>query len=158
MADGKRLDPHRGYNFRLTVNGKISGEIAFKKVSGLEIEVDVTEYREGTDTATVRKIPGLAKYPNIVCERGITDNAELIQWMQEVVDLTREGQLPPDDDFRGEIVVELLSRNRETIREWNATSGFPCKITVGEFDATSSDVVIEALEIAHEGLSLVAFA
>jgi len=158
MADGQRLDPYRAYNFRVLVGSKVSAEIAFSKVTGLEAEVDQTEYREGTDTATLRKLPGLVKYPNIVLERGITDSPELVQWFQEIVKLTEEAALPRDDAFRTDMTIQLLNRNLEIVREWVATAAWPCKMSVGDFDAGSSDVVIEQMEICHEGLSLVSFA
>jgi len=155
MADGQRLDPYRGYNFRVTVNGKgsLGGTMAFKKVSGLNMEVEAVEYREGTDVATVRKLPGLAKFDNIVLEHGITDDASLIEWMQEIVNLTQESGLPADGDFRAEVIIELQNRNQEVIREWTLTAAWPCKLTISDFEATSSDVIIEGMELCHEGWS-----
>lgn len=150
MADGQRLDPFRGYNFRVTF-GNINGIIAFKSVSGLEREIAQTEYREGTDEATVRKLPGLATYPNIVFERGITDNVDLIRWMDRIVNLTREGQLDPDDEFRDNITIELLNRRQETVRTWRVREAWPCKLSITNFDAESNDPVLDMVELCHEG-------
>lgn len=158
MADGVRVDPYRNFNFRVTASTKgLTGNIGFSKVSGLEAEVEVTEYREGTDAATVRKLPGLAKYPNIVLERGISDSVDLIKWFQEIVKLNEEATLPDDEDFRVELTIELLNNRKEVVRQWVATNAWPCKLTIGEFQGTSSDVVVETLEICHEGLSLISY-
>ena len=46
----------------------------------------MTEYREGADTATVRKLPGLRKYSNLTFKRGYTQNKELWDWRKTVVD------------------------------------------------------------------------
>jgi phage tail-like protein len=158
MATGTRIDPFRGYNFYVLAQAKgFTVEMGFKKVSGLDVEVEVTEYREGTDVATVRKLPGLAKYSNIVLERGITDNGAAVEWMQEIVKLTEESGLAADADFRSEVTIQLLNRNQEVVREWQATAAWPAKLTVGDFDATSSDVAIETLELVHEGLTCTQF-
>lgn len=151
MADAKRLDPFRGYQFRVTVAG-FAGQLAFKKVSGLSIAVNVKEYREGTDPATMRKLPGLAVFDNIVLERGVSDNIDLINWMQEIVSLSQEDQLPLDDEFRREVTIEVLSRRNEIVRQYLATASWPASLKLADLDAESDDVLIESLELAHEGL------
>jgi phage tail-like protein len=77
--------------------------------------------------------------------------------MQEIVKLTEESGLPADEDFRSEVTIQLLNRNQEVVREWTVTAAWPAKLAVGDFDAQSSDVVIESLELAHEGLSVVSY-
>jgi len=36
---------------------------------------------------------------------------------------------------------------------WTFTRGWPCKWEISEFDASKSELAIETLEIAHEGLT-----
>jgi phage tail-like protein len=152
MADAVRNDPFLGYNFRVTLGA--SAQLGFRKVSGLKIGVDVAEYREGTDAAgnTVRKLPGLATYDNITLERGVTDNEDLVAWMKEVVDLGTESSLTRG--FRREVKIEVLSRNQELLRTYTATAAWPVGLELSDLDATSSDVLIQTLELAHEGLSV----
>ena len=48
----------------------------------MESETAVIEYRVGGEPNTVRKLPGLTKYANIVLRRGMTQNAELWSWRE----------------------------------------------------------------------------
>lgn len=153
MADAQRLDPFRAFKFRVIVPG-FPGTLAFQKVSGLKISVAATEYREGTDTNTVRKLPGLATYPNIVLSRGLTDNVSLVRWMREIVDLGNEAQLPDDGEFRREVEIQVLSRRGELVRSYLASSAWAMDLELDELDAQSNNVLIEKLELAHEGLSI----
>lgn len=78
MARARR-DPFPGFQFVVEIDGVASA--AFEEVSGLDGAVDVVEYREGADvSATTRKIPGLAKYANVVLSRGLTDSRDLYDW------------------------------------------------------------------------------
>src|SRR4029450_13042411 len=84
MATGARVDPYRGYNFRLEIDGIDRG--GFREVSGLDSAQDPIEYREGTEVLTVRKLPGLNKYSNISLKWGTTDDASLWEWRKKSID------------------------------------------------------------------------
>ena len=80
----ERNDPYSQYNFVLEIAGlTVAG---FAEVGGLSMEQDIIEYREGSDTATVRKLPGLRKYGNITLKRGYTQNRELWEWRKSTID------------------------------------------------------------------------
>ena len=73
-----RVDPYQSFRFRLEIDGIIQG--GFTECSGFGSSVDPVEYREGGDPATVRKLPGQAKYSDITLKWGITDSRELYNW------------------------------------------------------------------------------
>ena len=79
-----RVDPWRSLRFLLEWDGLV--QAGFSKVTVPDISKDPIEYREGNEIETVRKIPGLTKYSNVVCERGITNNLELYNWHKDIVD------------------------------------------------------------------------
>jgi phage tail-like protein len=116
----------------------------FRECSGLDTSQDAGEYREGTDPLTVRKLPGLITYSNISLKRGITDDAELWEWRVTVM----EGKIE-----RKNMSIVLLDDAREEKLRWNLRDCWPTKWEGPSFNATSSDVAIESLEIAHEGLA-----
>jgi phage tail-like protein len=53
-------------------------------VSGLESETEVIEYRTGSESNALRKLPGLTKHANVVLRRGVTQDAELWNWRKTV--------------------------------------------------------------------------
>ena len=157
-AEGVRSDPYRGFNFKVIVDGLIS-DARFAKVSGLNTEIEVVEYREGTDNTTMRKLPGLVSYDNITLERGISQNSELIEWYDAVIEAI--GGIPSavsqnglDGNFRKDVTIQLLTRNGEAAREWKLSKAWPCKLAIGDLDASSSDTIMETIELCHEGLTV----
>ncbi len=115
-------------------------------MSGLESETEVIEYRTGADKAgTVRKLPGLTKYANIVLKRGVTQDRELWNWRKAIEQGT-------PDRRNGSIV--LLDDERNEVVRWGFSNGWIAKFVGPDLNAKANDVAIETIEIAHEGLTL----
>jgi phage tail-like protein len=144
MATASRTDPYGRFNFILQIDGITKA--AFSEVSGLVTETEVVEYREGGDLPnTVRKLPGLTKYSNIVLKRGITADTSLWTWRKTVIAGTVQ---------RANGSVILLDASRNPVLRWNFRNAWPCKWEGPTLTAKSSDVAIETLELAHEGFDL----
>lgn len=139
MPTGTRIDPYRGYNFLVEIDGIT--QAGFQEVSGLDASTDAIEYREGNDPNHVRKLPGLNKYSAISLKRGISDSGELWKWYRTVVDGKPERK-------NGSIIL-LDDTGQEKIR-WNFVNAWPTKWTGPSFNSTSNAVAVETLEIAHE--------
>jgi len=135
----ERKDPYRGYNFRIEIDGIDRG--GFREMSGLDTTQDPVEYREGTDPLTQRKLFGLVKYSNISLKWGITDDSQLWEWRKEVMDgvITRKN-----------VSVVLMDDVGEEKVRWNIFNAWPTKWTAPSLNATSNDVAVETLELAHE--------
>lgn len=143
MAAGDRTDPYRSYNFLVEIDGITRA--GFQDCSGLDSSSPAIEYREGNDRQlSTRKLPGLVNFPNISLSRGITDDRELWEWRLQAAQGTVSRR-------NGSIVL-LNDAGEERLR-WNFREGWPTHWSGPTFDATGSDVAIEALEIAHEGLT-----
>jgi phage tail-like protein len=134
-------DPYKGFNFRVEIDGVSLA--AFSEVGGLASETAVIEYRVGGEPNTVRKLPGLTTYPNIVLGRGITQDAELWSWRRNVI----EGKT----DRRNGAIVLLDDEGHEVVR-WNFFRGWICKWEGPALDARGNEVALETIAIAHEGL------
>jgi phage tail-like protein len=83
MVAGAFVDPYASYNFLVEIDGITRG--AFQEVSGVEATVEAIEYRQGGENFTVRKLPGMTSFSNIVLKWGITDDMELYRWHQDTV-------------------------------------------------------------------------
>lgn len=142
MATGQRVDPYRGFNFLVEIDGIT--QAGFQEVGGLDSTTDPIEYREGTDPNHVRKLPGLHKVSAITLKRGITDSDELWKWRMTVVNGKAERK-------NGSVVLRDEKGN-EKIR-WNFLNAWPSKWSGPALNATSNAVAIESLEIAFEELA-----
>ncbi|HET7112699.1 MAG TPA: phage tail protein [Pyrinomonadaceae bacterium] len=139
MATGKRVDPYRNFSFLVEIDGIT--QAGFSDCSGFGASTDPVEYREGGETKTVRKLPGLTKYTNITLKWGLTDSKELYNWYRDVVNGKIERK-------SGSIILLDLEGN-EKVR-WNFFDAWPTKWDGPDFTAKGNDVAIETLELAHE--------
>lgn len=156
---GKRVDALRGFRFHVTT-AEVELRCGFNKVSGLSNEIEQAEYREGCDAATVQKLPGLMTYEDITLERGLSFDSGLHNWMAEVVKGDISHTALPDNigviDFRRTLIIKLhlpYVKGENGARRWEAINAWPKKMDDGELDAQSSEVVIESIDIAHEGFT-----
>jgi phage tail-like protein len=142
MAD--RADPFGGYNFRVEIDGITRA--GFKSCSGLEISQNAGPYREGTDRSLiVRKIPGLVTTSDVTLARGITNDSELWQWRKKIGSGTVD---------RRNMSIVLVDETGKDVIRWNLRNCWPTKWTGPSLDATSDELAIETLVIAHEGLEV----
>ena len=136
-----RTDPFRGFNFLVEIDGIT--QAGFQEVGGLDASTDPVDYREGTDPNHVRKLTGLNKFSPITLKRGITTSDELWRWRKTVIDGNPERK-------NGSIV--LLDETGAEMLRWNFANAWPSKWTGPAFNATSTAVAVETLEITHEEL------
>jgi len=141
MATAQRTDPYANFNFLVEIDGITRA--GFHEANGLDSTIDITNYREGGDNITERKLPGAVKYSNIVLKWGVTDDDELYAWHKQCADgiLTRKN---------GSVV--LLDRAGNEKVRWNFRNAWPTKWTGPSFNAAGNEVAIETLELAHEYL------
>jgi phage tail-like protein len=141
MPTGQIPDPYYNYNFLVEIDSITRA--AFHECSGIDSSIDIIEHREGGENTTLRKLPGLTKYSNIVLKRGITYDQELYAWHLKAIqgDLQRQN---------GSIV--LLDRKQQEVARWNFVRAWPAKWVGPSLTAEGNDVAIEELDLAHEGI------
>lgn len=143
MPTGQRTDPYRGYNFRVEIDG--IQQAGFQQVSGLDATSDITEYREGNEKVfTHRKLAGQAKYSNITLKWGITKDHSFWDWKKQTIDGKTERK-------NGSIILMDESGNEQV--RWNFVNAWVTKWTGPSFDAMTSAVAIESVDLAHEGVA-----
>jgi phage tail-like protein len=144
MATGERIDPFRGFNFRVEIDGVTVG--SFSEVGGLSSDGDAVEYRNGDDVRlSVRKLPGLRKFANITLKRGYTTNDELWKWRANIV-------AGKPDRRHGAII--LMDEERKDVLAWEFEDGWLHKIDGPVLNAKGNEVAIEAVEIVVESVNL----
>ena len=133
--------------FHFSVEG--AGErTGFTEVTGLDIQVEPIEYREGSSKEFSKvKMPGMPKYSNITLKRGtVIADSDFYRWLTNIQGLEVE---------RRDLTINLLNENHEPVMTWKAINSFPIKVQASDLKADGNEVAIETIEVAHEGLSLV---
>ncbi len=143
---GSRRDPYKGFRFLVEIDGIV--QAGFSEVTIPDTAQDPVEYREGTDLPTVRKIPGLVKYGNVVLKWGSTDSMELYEWRKSV----EEGDT---GRARRNMAVIVLDELGNQGARWEFREAWPTKYDAPDLKATGNEIAVETLEIAHEGMKRV---
>jgi phage tail-like protein len=139
---GAWVDPYRGFNFKLEIQGVTEGH--FVQCSGLGVRVDVISHKEGGNNAVTHKIPGAVSYDDVSLHYGLTKSTELWEWLQKIV----QGQV---DRRNASIVMLEPDGNTEALR-WNLINAWPSVWRGAPLDATGSELAIESMTLVFEGL------
>ena len=115
-------------------------------MSGQEKEKSPEEYQEGGVNRFTHKLPGRFSHPNLVLRRGLTDSLELWEWIQGTVQGVESGAIE-----RRNVRVVVLDSTGEEARRWEFLRAYPVKYSGPELSAGDGSVVVEALELVHEG-------
>lgn len=121
--------------------------IGFTEVSGLTVELQTIDYREGSSLEYhVSKMPGIPQYSNITLNRGVfrADN-EFFQWLNTV----RKNNIE-----RRDLTISLLNEEHEPVMVWKVKEAWPCKVEGPTLNSTGNEVAIETIELCHEGLAI----
>jgi phage tail-like protein len=140
-------NPYSAFNFTVEIDGEQIA--AFQEVSGLDSENTPIEYREGADAMnTVRKLPGIEKYPNLTLKRGITGSTRLWDWRKEVRD--GASTFPP----RRDVTIVLQNEQHVGVMKWKLTNAWCCKLTGPSLNAKGNEIAIETMELAYDRIDL----
>ena len=137
----QRENPYANFNF--VVDAGLGDDIGFSEVELPAGEIEAIEYREGADrVSSARKLPGRVTYPNVVLKRGVAGRTDLFEWWKS----GRDGALD-----RRTVRITLLDEQRQPVQRWVLRNAWPAKLDYGPLKALGNEVVIETLELAHEG-------
>lgn len=146
----QRDRPYAQFNFRVDLGtGVTEGpQAGFSECSAIEMSVDAIEYRNGNEKENaVRKLTGLARYPNVTLKRGIIGSLDLYDWLDQI----RNG----DESAYRTVTVQLMSEDHTSVvQEWKLLRARIVKHVSGPFNAKGEDVAMEELTLAYERLEL----
>lgn len=135
-------DPYIGFRFRVEIDHILVG--AFSEVSGLQVEVDVHEYREGGLNEYPHKLAGSIKYPNLILKHGLMEAKALWEWQQQIV----QGNIQ-----RNNGAIILMDQAGDEKWRWNFRAAYPVRWSGPDLRAGTAEVALETLELSHRGLT-----
>ena len=137
-------DPEGNFIFTLEIDGI---EVAqFKECSGLKTSTQVFELEEGGMNHRVHKLPGQTRWENITLRYGVTSDTSLLEWRNEI--------LQDEFSLRRNGAVVLKTLQMQEVRRYNFVQAWPVSWEGPAFDASSADLAVEMIEIAHHGISI----
>lgn len=146
----KRDRPYVQFNFLVDLGtGSTDGpDAGFQDVSGLGMEVTVSEYRNGNEKEnSVRKITGMNKVTDVTLKRGVIGSLNLYQWLDQI----RNG----DQNALRTVTVQLQNEDHSAVvTTWKLSRARIIKHTSGPFNAKGTDVAMEEMTLAYERLEM----
>ena len=139
--------PPWGFYYRVVFgDSKEPNEARFQSASGLSVEYDIEEFREGGENRFVHKLPVRTKYSDLVLKRGMLVDSATVKWFLAAFN---------DRSFEPkQVTVTLLSDKGDPLRTWNVVHAVPKKWTVSDFNANENSVVVETLELTYQYFSV----
>jgi phage tail-like protein len=139
-----RPDPWHAHYFGLQIG---STEIAqFMECSGLKTSAQVFEIEEGGLNGRTHKRPGQSRWENIILKTATNVSMELLAW--------RDTWLQDKYQDRRDGAIVLYNEAGDELRRFEFKKGWPVSWEGPSLKAGSSELAIETLEIAHEGLNV----
>ncbi len=145
-----RERPYVQFNFLVDLGtGNTNGpEAGFQEVSGIGMEVTVSEYRTGNHKEnSVMKITGLNKATDVTLKRGVIGSLNLYQWLNDI----RNG----DQKAFRTVTIQLQNEDHTAVvATWKLLRARIIKNVNGPFNAKGTDVAMEELTLAYERLEM----
>jgi phage tail-like protein len=142
--------PYVQFNFLVDLGtGTTEGpDAGFQEVSGVGMEVTVSEYRNGNSREnSVMKITGLNKASDVTLKRGVIGSLSLYNWLNQI----RNG----DQAALRTVTVQLQNEDHtQVVQTWKLLRARIIKHTSGPFNAKGTDVAMEELVLAYERLEM----
>ena len=145
-----RERPYVQFNFLVDLGtGNTDGpEAGFQEVSGLGMEVTVSEYRTGNAREnSVMKITGMNKSTDVTLKRGVIGSLNLYNWLHDI----RNG----NQSALRTVTVQMQNEDHSAVvLTWKLMRARIIKHTSGPLNAKGGDVAMEELVLAYERLEM----
>jgi len=144
--------PPTGFHFKVEFLG-VAGmeddtEQRFQEVSGLSLEVETEELREGGENRFVYKLPKRAKYSNLVLKRGLRTSVAFRDWLNKA--MTTYFTVVVYDFAPADIIITLMDEAGGDVAIWKVFQAYPVKWSPSAFNAKENSVVVETIELAYQ--------
>ncbi len=136
--------PPVGFHFKVefALPGLGENDVRFREVSGISLEMEEETITEGGQNRFVHKLPVRAKYPDLVLKRGMLVDSAVRTWCQNAIE---------NYDIQPTTVwVTLLNEEHQPLKTYTFVNAWPKKWNISDFNAESSEIVVETLELAYQ--------
>ena len=127
----------------------------FSEVTGLEATMEPKVIKEGGRNYGPLQRAGPVSFATVVLKRGVVRSRPLwALWsMFAGVDGATNGGWGPTG--RADVTISLIAAG-EAVLGWRLRNAMPVKFRVGDLSARGTEVAIEEIHLAHEGLDMAA--
>lgn len=140
------IDNYPAVNFHFAVGFELfpqsPRDIMFQEVSGLNVDVEMEEIKEGGENRFVHQLPTRTKYNDLVLKRGILLGSGVTEWIRSGIE---------DFDYQPiNVLVSLLNAQHLPLNSWYVVNAIPKKWETSSFNAMNGEVVVETLTLGYQ--------
>lgn len=130
------------YRFIVTLGDE---QVPFTSASGLDINFDTIEYRDGI--GNWYKMPGQRQAPVITLNKGVFPGKNaMYEWINSI----QLNQVEKKD-----IMISLTNEaGTEVLVSWNIANAFPTSLTSPSFDATSNEIAVQQITLMADRVTI----
>jgi len=140
--------PPVGFSFWVSFGiGDHPVDIAFQDVAGIGMELQTEDVVEGGENMFTQKLPTRANYTPLVLKRGLAVKSPVTEWIRDSIENLSIKPLT--------IIVALLNENKEPLIAYRFINAYPLKWSISNFNAETSSVVIETLELYYQYFKII---
>ena len=146
MADATAVQsPVGNFIFQLKL-ADIDPASFFAEISGISTENQVIEHTSaGANGKPIpQRFAGQVKWANIVLKRGVDKDLSLWKWRQAILN----GEI---DSKRQNGTISVLDQTAAVVVIYSFIRAWPCKYSSPGLNAGGNEILVEELELAHEG-------
>jgi phage tail-like protein len=144
-----RFDPYRNFKFRIKWDNQYVAGLS--KCSALKKTTEMTEWRDGGDPSTSRKLPGKTTYDAVTLEAGITHDTTFEDWANLVNNFQGDAAMSLRN-FRKDVTIDVFNLAGQKVLSYNV---FRCWVSeyqaLPELDASGNAVMIQTIKLENEG-------
>ena len=137
------------YSFIFSVNfDGVSGETdsAFQEVSGIKVNRNLMELKEGGENRFIHRLPEYGKYENLVLKRGkLIRSSQIAAWVQNTLESDFSQPIKPKN-----IRVTLMDKSLNKLMGWEFINAFPVGWNCSNLNAQENSIVVETLEFTYQ--------
>ncbi|MDO9135261.1 phage tail protein [Hydrogenophaga sp.] len=119
---------------------------AFAECTGLEATMEPKVIRSGGVNHHAFQRAGQVTHATVILKRGMTDNRHLWKWFALVSGC--------DYAARMDVDIDMLDGAGNKVMTWSLARCMPVKFKAADLNARATEVAVEELHLAHEGLTL----
>jgi phage tail-like protein len=157
MSDDNALFPIHVFNFQVEfkedpLDDSGGGDVplcsgSFSECTGLEATMEPKVIKEGGRNYGAAQRAGQVTFATVILKRGMTSTRHLWQWFELV---SNKGQYA----YRLAAFISMFNQKGELVLTWKLTKVIPIKFKTADLNAKGTEVGVEELHLAHEGLTL----
>jgi phage tail-like protein len=132
--------------FRFVLEVDSESIASFKKVEGFGREIKVITNKSVNEKGkmVITNLPGPVEWEQITLEMPLENSKTMAEWAKKAE------QGDPSALRNGSIV--MYDAQGTEVKRWNFEGGWLAKISYSALDASSEEVAVQTLKIAHQGI------